>query len=138
MADNLTSQKRSWNMSRIRSRDTKPELAVRSLLHRMGFRFSLQRKDLPGKPDIILPKHKTVIFVHGCFWHRHEKCRYAYKPKSRKTFWNAKFKENVRRDRQNLRALKQMGWKSVVFWECTIENQEVLKGLIGKCLKKKE
>ncbi|MBU1162905.1 MAG: DNA mismatch endonuclease Vsr, partial [Proteobacteria bacterium] len=85
--DIISKEKRSWNMSRIRGKDTKPEIIVRSMLHRMGYRFRLHRKDLPGKPDIVLPKYKTVIFVHGCFWHRHKGCKYAYTPKSRVKFW---------------------------------------------------
>ena len=95
MVDNLTQEKRSWNMSRIKDKNTKPELVVRSILHRMGYRFRLHRKDLPGKPDIVLPKYKTVIFVHGCFWHRHKGCKYAYQPKSRVDFWQKKFKGNI-------------------------------------------
>ena len=96
--DTLTPERRSWNMSRIRSGDTAPERLVRSLLHRMGYRFRLHRKDLPGKPDIVLPRHQTVILVHGCYWHRHADCRLAYSPKSNMDFWQAKFRENVSRD----------------------------------------
>ncbi len=113
-------EKRSAVMSRIRSRDTKPELIVRSLLHRSGFRFSLRRKDLPGKPDIVLAKYRTVIFVHGCFWHRHRGCKVATMPKSREEFWQAKFDSNVARDRLNQKALKQAGWKVLVLWECEV------------------
>ncbi|MGI6100030.1 MAG: DNA mismatch endonuclease Vsr [Lentisphaerae bacterium] len=113
-------EKRSEVMARIRSRDTKPELVVRSLLHRCGVRFSLRRRDLPGKPDIVLPKYKTVIFVHGCFWHRHAGCRLASEPKSRQEFWQAKFEANVARDRRNQRALKEAGWRVIVLWECEV------------------
>lgn len=120
MVDRLTKEKRSWNMSRIRGKNTKPELIVRSMLHRMGYRFRLHREDLPGKPDIVLPKYKTVIFVHGCFWHRHKKCKYAYNPKSRKTFWQKKFNENVKRDRKRQNELKRLGWRVIVIWECQV------------------
>ena len=103
MTDILSKERRSWNMSRIRGSDTKPELLVRSLLHRMGYRFRLHRKDLPGRPDIVLPKYRTVIFVHGCFWHRHKGCKYAYTPKSRTDFWQNKFQGTVERDKRNRR-----------------------------------
>jgi len=127
MADTLTPQKRSWNMSRIRSRDTKPEMVVRRLLHSLGHRYRLHRKGLPGKPDIVLPKYRTVIFVHGCFWHRHPGCKYAYTPKSRLEFWNKKFDENVRRDRENKKALRKLGWKVIVVWECEINTVNLQK-----------
>lgn len=105
-------------MSRIRAKDTKPELAVRSLLHRLGFRFRIHVRRLPGCPDIVLPKLRTVVFVNGCFWHRHRNCKFAYSPKSRKTFWNDKFEANVVRDRQWRRNLKKLGWTVHVIWEC--------------------
>jgi DNA mismatch endonuclease (patch repair protein) len=118
MVDSLSRKHRSWNMSRIRSRDTGPELLVRSALHRAGYRFRLHSKDLPGRPDIVLPKYRTVVFVHGCFWHRHPGCRFAYTPKSRVAFWNDKFRANVGRDRRNARALRAIGWKVITVWEC--------------------
>ena len=118
MADKLTPEHRSWNMSRIRGKDTKPELKVRSVLHRLGYRFRLHRKDLPGTPDIVLPRYQTVILVHGCFWHRHTKCKYAYTPKSRKKFWANKFSETVTRDERNRVALEEAGWFVGVIWEC--------------------
>ena len=108
-------------MSRIRSTNTSPEKNVRSLLHKLGFRFRLHRKDLPGKPDIVLPKYKTVIFVHGCFWHRHKNCKYAYTPKSRLDFWLKKFDENQSRDRRVQQQLKKSGWRVVIIWECQIQ-----------------
>lgn len=126
--DRLTKKRRSWNMSRIRSRDTKPELIVRSLLHRMGYRFRLHRKDLPGKPDIVLPKYRTVVFVHGCFWHRHKGCKYAYTPKSRIDFWQEKFHENIERDKKRQIELKRLGWKIIVIWECEIHDGQKLRG----------
>jgi DNA mismatch endonuclease (patch repair protein) len=118
MTDRISKEHRSWNMSRIRGKDTKPELAVRSMLHRMGYRFRLHVKDLPGKPDIVLPKYRTVIFVHGCFWHRHPRCKYAYAPKSRARFWRWKLDENVNRDRKARRALRVLGWRVLTVWEC--------------------
>lgn len=124
--DKLTPERRSHNMSRIRSRDTKPEKMVRSLLHRMGCRFRLHRKDLPGKPDIVLPKHHTVIFVHGCYWHRHPDCRFAYRPKSNIQFWENKFQENTARDARQIQQLTTLGWRALIVWECETRNLEVL------------
>ena len=120
MVDIISKEKRSWNMSRIRGKDTKPELVIRSLLHKMGYRFRLHKKDLPGKPDITLPKYKTAIFVHGCFWHRHKGCKYAYIPKSRVDFWQRKFNENIERDKIKQVGLKEAGWKVIEIWECQI------------------
>ena len=105
-------------MSHIRGRDTKPEMLVRSLLHRLGYRFRLHRRDLPGRPDIVLPKWKTAVFVHGCFWHRHPGCRFAYTPKSRADFWQKKFRDNVERDAKSVAALEEAGWKTLIVWEC--------------------
>ena len=116
--DHLSPERRSWNMSRIRAKDTKPELAVRSLLHRMGYRFRLHRRDLPGRPDIVLPKYRTVIFVHGCFWHQHSGCRFSNVPKSRQDYWTKKLEGNVRRDRRHQRNLRKQGWKVLIVWEC--------------------
>ncbi|MCP4105110.1 MAG: DNA mismatch endonuclease Vsr [Desulfobacteraceae bacterium] len=99
--DTVSEERRSWNMSRIKGKDTRPELIVRSTLHRMGYRFRIHRNDLPGKPDIVLPKYKLIIFVHGCFWHRHKDCKYSYTPKSQVDFWKSKFEENVERDEKH-------------------------------------
>lgn len=107
-------------MGRIRSRNTKPEIIVRSILHRMGFRFSLRNKKLPGSPDIVMPRHKTIVFVHGCFWHRHRKCRQASVPKTRVKFWKEKFEKNQDRDRKNECELRKLGWKVIVIWECEV------------------
>ena len=107
-------------MSRIRSRNTTPELLVRSLLHRMGYRFSLRRPDLPGKPDIVLPGRRTVVFVHGCFWHRHRNCPNATTPKTRRPFWLEKFDRNVARDAKARQSLTRLGWKTVIVWECEV------------------
>ncbi len=124
--DRLTTQQRSWNMSRIKGRDTGPEKRVRSLLHRLGFRFSLRRRDLPGRPDVVLPRYATVIFVHGCFWHRHSKCPNAVVPKTRKEFWLAKLNGNVQRDKRNENALKQLGWTVITVWECELRDEAKL------------
>lgn len=126
MMDRISKEHRSWNMSRIRGRDTKPEKVVRSLLHRMGYRFRLHRKGLPGKPDIVLPKYRTVIFVHGCFWHRHSGCRFAYTPKSRGEFWQQKFRANRRRDHRSTAALTRLGWRVLVIWECETQGGKAL------------
>ena len=120
------SEQRSRNMSAIKSKNTKPEIAVRKLLHSMGYRFRLHRKDLPGSPDIVLPKYKTVIFVHGCFWHRHQNCKYASNPKTRREFWEKKFKENIERDKKTQEKLKNLGWKTKIVWECEIKKQDKL------------
>ena len=121
------SEQRSRNMSAIKSKNTKPEIAVRKLLHSMGYRFRLHRKDLPGSPDIVLPKYKTVIFVHGCFWHRHENCKYASTPRTRKEFWENKFKANLKRDEEIQKKIKNIGWQSVVIWECETKNIDDLR-----------
>lgn len=126
MTDHLNPQRRSWNMSRIRAKDTKPELAVRRLLHRLGFRFRLHVRRLPGCPDIVLARRKAVVFVHGCFWHRHPNCRFAYTPKSRREFWLPKFQANAMRDKETLVQLRREGWKPVVVWECETRNLEKL------------
>lgn len=129
MVDKISKEHRSWNMSRIRSKDTKPEIVVRKLLHRLGYRFRLHGKVskrlyksgvLPGKPDIVLAKYKTVIFVHGCFWHRHENCKRATTPKSRTKFWVSKLTKNKERDEENQRILNELGWKVIIIWECEV------------------
>ena len=117
MADVFTATKRSWVMSRIRGQDTVPELVVRRILHSMGYSFRLHRSDLPGTPDIVLPKHRAAIFVHGCFWHAHS-CLKGRRPQTNKKFWTTKLKQNVRRDIRNARELRRLGWKRIVIWEC--------------------
>ena len=126
--DRLTKEARSRNMAAIKSKNTKPELILRKALHKAGFRFRLHRKDLPGKPDIVLPKYKTVIFVHGCFWHQHKGCRRSAVPKTNKTYWKNKLEKNVKRDEINLARLKELEWKIVVIWECELEktNHKIL------------
>ena len=124
--DTVSKQKRSEIMSKIRSKNTKPELVVRSMLHRMGYRFRLHRRDLPGTPDIVLPKHRTVVDVRGCFWHRHRGCKTATTPASNTTFWKRKFARNVERDRSNEVKLYQLGWKPIVVWECELKEPKRL------------
>lgn len=124
MVDSLSPSERSERMSRIRSRDTKPELVLRKLLHGAGFRFRLCVSDLPGRPDIILPKFRTAIFVQGCFWHRHPRCKVASSPKSNTKFWVEKFKANVRRDRRNCRQLRELGWRVFIVWECQLRSTQ--------------
>lgn len=137
--DRLTVEQRSWNMSRIKGSDTRPERRVRSVIHQLGFRFSLKRHDLPGRPDIVLVRHRTVIFVHGCFWHRHKNCRNSVLPKTRREFWLAKLNRNVERDKHNLKALKQLGWKVITVWECEIENESKLsRKLLAKLTRTQE
>lgn len=124
MADTLSKARRSWNMGRIASKNTRPEQAVRSLLHRAGFRFTVNgplNRSLPGKPDLVLPRFRVAIFVHGCFWHRHEGCKYAYTPKSRVGFWEEKFRKNVERDREVARLLKEGSWQPFTIWECELK-----------------
>jgi DNA mismatch endonuclease, patch repair protein len=124
--DTLTTERRSWNMSRIRGKDTKPEMIVRSEIHRRGYRFRLHCRSLPGCPDLVLRKHRLVIFVHGCFWHRHPHCKFAYTPKSRREFWTAKFCRNVERDAEVRRDLRRLGWRVAVIWECEAQSCRIL------------
>lgn len=132
--DNVSVKKRSEIMRNIRSKNTEPELFVRSMTHRMGYRFRLHAKYLPGKPDLVFPSRKKVIFVHGCFWHHHEGCSDAAFPKSNKQFWIPKLLLNRERDQNTLRALKQLGWKVLVVWECQISNTAALSRRIKRFL----
>jgi len=127
MVDRISEEKRSWNMSRIRSTNTQPEMVVRSFLHRKGFRFRLHQKNVFGKPDIILKKYKTAIFIDGCFWHRHKDCRFAYTPKSRINFWNKKFESNIKRDQKVNEILRKDGWNVLRIWECETKNKNILE-----------
>jgi DNA mismatch endonuclease (patch repair protein) len=134
MADVHNPQQRSFNMSRIRSRDTKPEKIVRSIVHRLGFRYRLHKKDLPGKPDIVLVRHRKIIDVHGCFFHMH-KCKYGnVVPATNAKFWRTKRLSNVARDRRNQRALKRDGWLVMIVWECETRNLPKLSKRIEKFL----
>lgn len=123
-------------MSKIRSGNTNPEKLVRSLLHRSGYRFRIHVKNLPGSPDIVLPKYKTAIFIHGCYWHRHSECKYAYTPKSRTEFWKEKFEATVERDQRKSDELLSAGWRVIVVWECELEkNAQAVIDKICKALK---
>lgn len=135
MTDIMSHEARSRLMSRVQSQDTAPERAVRSLLHRLGYRFRLHRKDLPGKPDIVLPRYKTVIFVHGCFWHGHN-CPKGRLPKTNKVFWSNKIARNRQRDLEHERALKQLGWEVLTVWECQLADTERLKNYLRQNLRK--
>ena len=125
--DVFSKEKRSQIMSRISGKNTKPELVVRSLLHNMGYRFRLHRKDLPGKPDIILPKFKKVIFVHGCFWHSHTKCPRSKRPTSNERFWREKLDKNRERDKVTVRNLNDLGWTVLTIWTCEVNGTFKLK-----------
>jgi len=126
MTDRLTSEQRSRNMSRVRGKDTKPEWVIRRLLHGMGFRYRLHRRDLPGSPDIVLPKHRVAVFVHGCFWHGHG-CHLFRWPATREEFWKAKIARNAERDAEALAALNVAGWRTLVVWECAIKGRTCLQ-----------
>ena len=127
MTDIVDSQRRSQLMAGIRGRNTTPELAVRRIAHRMGLRFRLHRRDLPGCPDLMFPKHQLAVFVHGCFWHQHGGCQYAHIPKSRTAYWKEKFARNVARDRRNEEALQALGWLVLVIWECEVGDRETVE-----------
>ena len=130
--NNSVSEKRSRNMAAIKSKNTKPELVIRRSLHAMGYRFRLHKKDLPGKPDIVLPKYKIAFFVHGCFWHRHEGCKLSTIPKIRTEFWMEKFRGNVERDKLNQAKLISMGWTPLIIWEC--ETKKNVNSLLASYL----
>ena len=132
LTDHLDKVARSRNMSRIRSKNTKPELMVRKMLHASGFRFRLHDKNLPGKPDIVLPKWKTVIFVHGCFWHRHQGCKRATIPKTRTEWWLNKFDRNIANDSNNCSKLISAGWNVVIVWECEVGQFDEIISIIKK------
>lgn len=122
MTDTISREQRSKVMALVRSKDTKPEMAVRRLVHRLGFRYRLHGQKLPGKPDLVFKKRKKVIFVHGCFWHRHENCKQARLPKSNTEFWIEKLNQNKIRDDKSLGTLAQLGWKTLIIWECEIKD----------------
>ena len=138
MADSISRERRSANMRKIRSTDTSPELAVRRLVHSLGYRFRLHRKDLPGKPDLVFPSRRKVIFVHGCFWHQHRNCIDGRVPKSRRDYWIAKLQRNVERDLQSQRRLRRAGWSVMTIWECQTKDPELLKQRITRFLEKQK
>ena len=124
MTDVVTPAVRSRMMSGIRGKDTRPEMAVRRFLHRAGLRFRLHDRSLPGAPDMVFPRHGAVVFVHGCYWHRHEGCKYASTPASNVEFWQRKFADNVRRDRDTVHMLIKSGWRVFILWECALRHPE--------------
>ena len=134
MADPLSKEERSRVMSRVKNKNTRPEMMVRSMLHRMGYRFRLHRRDLPGAPDIVLPRHRKVIFVHGCFWHGHD-CPRGKRPSTHTEFWDAKLDANIARDRANREALEKEGWKVLVVWECELKNPKAVREKLRRFLK---
>jgi DNA mismatch endonuclease (patch repair protein) len=134
--DKISPERRSANMARIRNKDTKPEMVVRRLVHSMGYRYRLHRKDLPGKPDLVFESRKAVILVHGCFWHRHAdpSCGNAVIPKTRPDFWQAKLNRNVERDLRNVEDLEKLGYRVLIIWECEIRDIAMLRERIGDIL----
>lgn len=133
MADVHSKERRSFNMSRIKGRDTKPEILVRKFLFSSGFRYRLHVKKLPGRPDMVFPKRKKVLFVHGCYWHGHKNCKYFSVPKTRTSWWLQKINGNAARDKKNIRELKKCGWDSIVVWECQLKagkKEKTLNALI--------
>lgn len=132
MRDRLTTERRSWNMSRIRGKDTLPEMRVRSMLHRMGYRFRVHRSELPGKPDVVFVSRRIALFVHGCFWHRHRGCKNCTMPTNNREFWSKKLDGNADRDKKNRRSLKDLGWSSFVIWECQTEDPRELDNRVNR------
>ena len=129
MPDKMSAEQRSYVMSRIKSKDTKPEVAVRKALHRLGFRFRLHKRGLPGRPDIVLARHRTIIFVHGCFWHGHA-CLKGRRPASRQDYWNPKLDRNLARDAEAQAKLEAMGWRVHVLWECELKKRDELPAML--------
>ncbi len=127
-------RKRSEIMARVKGRDTGPELLVRAIVHSLGYRFRLYRRDLPGNPDITLPKHRKVIFVHGCFWHGHKRCPRSARPSTNIAFWRKKLDSNIARDRRNIGQLRKDGWRVLVVWQCQTRKPETLKRALSKFL----
>lgn len=124
MSDVLTTEQRHRCMSRVRSKNTKPEIMVRQFLFSHGFRYRINRKDLPGKPDIVLPKYKTVVFINGCFWHGHENCKYATIPETNRDFWQTKISRNIERDKQTREKLVADGWNVIDIWQCQLKSKD--------------
>lgn len=124
MSDVLTAEQRHRCMSRVRSKNTKPEITVRQFLFSHGFRFRINRKDLPGKPDIVLPKYKTVVFINGCFWHGHDNCKYATIPETNRDFWQTKISRNIERDKQTREKLVADGWNVIDIWQCQLKSKD--------------
>ncbi len=131
MVDHISPERRSWLMSRVKGKNTSPEIRVRRLAHGMGLRFRLHRKDLPGKPDLVFPRYGVALFVHGCFWHRHPNCPKASIPKTNIAFWLKKFRQNVERDTRAIKALEKLGWSVKIVWECETKDIDRLGTLIS-------
>ncbi|HEV3386146.1 MAG TPA: DNA mismatch endonuclease Vsr [Gemmata sp.] len=138
MADTMTPTERSERMSRVKNKNSKAELNVRSLVHLLGFRYRLHNPKLPGKPDIVLTRHRKIILIHGCYWHQHGVCRPLAIPQNNTEFWRSKFADNVERDKRNLRDLKKLGWKVLVVWECQTGDYRILERKLRRFLRKKE
>ena len=135
MTDTLSPSERSERMSRIKSKNSTPEVKLRRLIHGMGFRYRLHKKGLPGKPDLVFKSRRAIVFMHGCFWHRHGNCHLARLPKSRVEFWEKKLESNRIRDKRNLVLLRELGWESLVVWECELTETEKVRGKIQRFLK---
>lgn len=132
--DNLTKKQRKLCMSRIRSKDTKPEKVVRKILTKLGFKYRLHNAGLPGKPDIVISKIKTVVFINGCFWHQHKNCRHQATPKTNVKYWTSKLKRNVEKQKKDIKLLKKEGWKVAIIWECETKNENRLTNKLRKIL----
>jgi DNA mismatch endonuclease, patch repair protein len=137
MPDTFNSEKRSEIMSRIKGKNSKPELLVRSLIHRLGYRFRVHVNDLPGKPDVVLKRHKKAVFVHGCFWHGHKGCARSKRPSTNTEFWNLKLSKNTLRDAANQRLLKEAGWSILVIWQCETRDHAALEETLKRFLEQK-
>jgi DNA mismatch endonuclease, patch repair protein len=137
MPDVFSKEKRSRIMSRIKGKDTKPEKLVRSLLHRMGYRFRLHVRDLPGNPDIVLPRHRKIVFMNGCFWHGHPNCKRAKLPETNRPFWEEKIGKNMKRDRSTLRKLRKTGWRVLVVWQCEMRDKTMLENSLRRFMEKR-
>lgn len=134
MPDSVSPSVRSRIMSSVKQRHTKPEVLVRSLLHRLGYRFRLHQKDLPGRPDIVLPRYHTAIFVHGCFWHQHPNCGKARRPSSNQEYWDKKLDENISRDKRKEDELSELGWRVAIVWQCETSDVNILSERLQKLL----
>ena len=137
LVDRLTPERRSWLMSRVGGKNTTPEIVVRKIAHSLGLRFRLHRRDLPGTPDLVFPKWRTAIFVHGCFWHRHSGCAKASTPKTRTKYWRDKFKSNVGRDKRNTDLLRKHGWSVVTVWECETKDVESVRATLARAFSRR-
>src|ERR1700739_103098 len=138
MNGTISAERRSWFMSRVRGKNTVPEVVVRSFLHGRGFRFRLHDASLPGKPDIVLPRHRTVIFVHGCFWHGHRGCTRAKLPNTRPEFWSNKISLNKKRDESALKSIRRVGWNVIIIWECQTHTETALEHGLRRLLTERE